>query len=72
MFKPIKDALEIDPRLIDEPKIIGEELKKELARIESELHQLSDYCAAYGELSASCGHIVKALETYVSRYEEAD
>jgi hypothetical protein len=51
-------------------KDIGEDLKKQLARIEWELHQHSDFAAAYGELVASCEAIVKTIGESISDDEE--
>lgn len=71
MFKTIKDALEFDPRLVDTPKIIGEELAKAAKKIEEELNVHSDSAVAYNGLQFIIKLTVNALSNHTSRYEEA-
>lgn len=69
MFAIIRQALEIDPRLVDEPRVINEEVQKEVKRIKKRLEEHSDYAQAYADLLLLAECTTDSLTSFVSRYE---
>ena len=72
MFKVIHDAIQMDHRIIDDPKILNEELQKELKRVKEDLEKTADYLTGYGDLSFLVECTIDALTAHVSRYEETE
>ena len=67
----VSSALEIDPRLIEDPRIINEELQKEVAYIKARPKEQSDYQKAYDDLLFIAECTTKALTKFGARYQEA-
>lgn len=65
-------SVEIDPRLIEDPRIINEELQKEVAIIKKLLEDQCDYQKAYADLLFITECTTKALTKFVLRYQEAN
>jgi len=72
MFKPIYDAIELDPRLIDDPRILNEEIQKAVKVVKENLKENSDYSQAYNNLLFIFDHTSIVLTDFVSRYQEAE